>query len=81
MPIFCVCELGERVTHQFVMFNEELERCDWNTLPGKLQRMYLIFLSNIQQSVCIQCYAGIKCSRDTFKQVYSNNHILWRDFI
>lgn len=69
---FSICELGEQVNHQFEIFGEELERCNWNNLPTELQRMYLIFLSDIQQPVNIQSYGGIICSRDTFEKVFTS---------
>lgn len=63
------CELGERVFNQFEQFGSEVNQCDWSKLPIEMQRTYLIFLSDTQQSESIQSYAGISCTRDTFKQV------------
>lgn len=64
-----ISESSQRVTDQFVAFGEELERCDWLMLSKKMQGMYLIFLSNIQQKTYIKCYGNILCSRETFKKV------------
>lgn len=69
--IFLICEPGKRVTDQFELFGKELERCDWHLLPIDMQRMFVIFLSNIQQSVHIRSYGDIKCSRELFKEVLS----------
>lgn len=67
--LFLVCEPGQRVTNQFEMFSEELQRCDWDELPIEMRRMYLIFLSDTQQPVNIACFFNVICSRETFKKV------------
>lgn len=69
--IFFACELGERISDRFDVFNAELSRCDWNLLSIKMQRMYLIFLLSTQQPVHIKCYGDIVCTRETFKEVHS----------
>lgn len=66
---FLVCEPGERMTAQFEMFGEELNRCDWYLLSTEMQQIYLIFMVDAQQLKNIQCYGGIRCTRDTLKQV------------
>ena len=66
---FVVCESGERVTNQFDMIDDELGRCDWHKLPIKMQKMYLIFRSDTQQSKNITSYGNIVCTRETFKRV------------
>lgn len=70
-----VCESGQRVTDQFDLFGLEFGRCDWNELSVEMQRMYLIFLSDTQQQKNLRSYAGIMCTRDTFKTVRDINEI------
>ena len=67
--IFIICEPGERVSEKFEEFSNELGQCNWYALPSEMQRMYLIFLSDAQQPINIQCYGRILCSRETFKTV------------
>lgn len=67
--IFIACEPGERVSEAFEQLNDELIQCDWHLLPTEIQRLYLIFLVNTQQSINFQCYGGILCTRDTSKNV------------
>lgn len=64
-----IFEPGERVTEQFDRFDLEFSRCEWENLTIKMQRMYLTFLSDTQQPKNLQCYGGIMCTRETFKQV------------
>lgn len=64
-----ICELGQRVTNRYEAYGDELCKCDWYSLPVKLQRLYLIFLLDTQQPKRIQSYGGIVCSRKTFKKV------------
>lgn len=66
---FCICELGETITHRFDVFRQELERCNWHTLPIEMQRMFLIFLLDTQQPINIRCYGNVTCLRDTFRKV------------
>lgn len=65
-----ICEPGQRVTEQFDQLHEELNRCEWNELSIEMRRMYLIILSDTQQSVNIKSYAGIACTRDTLKKSF-----------
>lgn len=67
--IFLICEPGERVTNQFGLFGAELKRCNWYVLSIDMQRMYVTFLLDTQQSINIQSYGGIQCTRETLKTV------------
>lgn len=66
---FCYCELGERVSQQFNIFDDELRRCRWYLYPLEMQKMLLIILSSTQQPPAIQGYANTVCTRDAFKRV------------
>lgn len=70
--VLLYCEFGQRVADQFVMFDEGFERCDWNVLPMNMQRIYLIFLSDTQQTKYITCYFNLICTRGTFQSVCMN---------
>lgn len=67
--ILMTTEFGERVTYNFDQFGMEFDRCEWNNLPIKMQRTYLIFLLDAQQPKNIQSYGDIMCTRKTLKQV------------
>lgn len=69
MLLFCYCELGEIVTNQFNMFDNELCRYDWYLFSIEMQRIFLIVMSNTQNSTTIRGYGNIVCTRDAFKQV------------
>lgn len=69
-----VCELGQWMTNQYEVFEDELTTCDWYALPIEMQQLYLIFLLDAQQPIHIQCYGGIACSRETFKVVGFNGN-------
>lgn len=69
LAIFSVCELGEKVTYQFNLFNEELCNCDWFLFPKEMKRIYLIVFLGAQQPTVIQGYASTTCTRNTFKNV------------
>lgn len=67
--IFLMCEPGERVTAQFEMFGDEFKRCNFYLLSIKTQRLYMMFLLDIQKPINIKSFAGIRCTRDTLKNV------------
>lgn len=69
LGLFLISEPGERMSYQYDMFYEELNLCDWYKIPIKMQRIYLIFLSNTLEPNYITCYGNIHCSRDTVKKV------------
>lgn len=67
---FILCEFGQRVTDQFEEYSVEFDRCKWNNLPIEMKRMYLVFLSDVQQPKNIQSYGRIVYTRQTFKRVF-----------
>lgn len=46
--IFLFCELGERITNQFSLFNVQLCKCDWYSFSMEVQGIYLIALLDIR---------------------------------
>lgn len=64
-----MCECGERVTEQFYLFNDKLNRLKWYCFPLDVQRVMLIFLGDAQQTTHVRGYANILCTRDSFKKV------------
>lgn len=69
VQLFFVCEIGERVSQEFEMFDETLYQSKWYLFPIELQRMLVIVVSNAQQSVFVQGFGNILCTRDSFKRV------------
>lgn len=67
--LFACCELGEILTHQFNMFDNELCRCNWYLLSIEMQRNFVIVMANSQNLRIIRGYGGIVCTRNAFKQV------------
>lgn len=67
--IYLLCELGEKVTSCFGVFNVELYRCHWYLFPIEVQRMLVIFMSDTQQPIFIRSYGNIMCTRKVFKKV------------
>ena len=67
--IFIFCECGNMVTNRFDKFHGELWQCDWYLFEIELQQIYLMFMTNAQQSAMIKGHANILCTRETFKKV------------
>lgn len=72
--LFFFCEFGERVSTQFDLFGEELQRCDWYTLPIEIQKIFLLFSLDTLQEKNIKCYFNILSNRRTFKKVFKFNY-------
>lgn len=67
--IYCLCELGQKVTSYFGAFNTELCRCHWYFFPMKVQRMLVVFISDTQQPVFIKSSGNILYTRKVLKKV------------
>lgn len=68
--IFVFCESGAMVTHQFDKFDENFQlKCNWYFLPGELQRVLVVFISDVQQTKFIHGYANVVCTREAFRKV------------
>lgn len=74
--IFLLCELGETVTNQHELLNDELCQCDWYLFSVGMQKLLVIFISLTQQPVLIRGFANIQCVRDTFKRVRSDCSVM-----
>lgn len=85
LMIFFFCILGEMVTNQFEMFNDELNQCNWYVLPLELQKIMIIVMVNAQRETVIRGFGNILCTRQTFKKVerffLSTKSILFVTFI
>lgn len=69
VALFRFCEVGERVTNQFNVYNKELDRCKWYKYPIEIQRIFATAVLNSQQPVIIRGYGNTLCTRDAFRQV------------
>lgn len=68
--LFLLCECGERVTIEFDKYDNGLQRCDWPKFPIRMQRMYVIFVSDAQKPKNITTYANLLLMRETFEKVF-----------
>lgn len=62
-------ELGDTISNQFNLYSYELNQCNWNSFPLEVQRMFGVFVSNVQQSEYIRGYGNELCARVTAKEV------------
>lgn len=66
--VFYFSEFGEMVAHKFQIFHDHSIRCKWYLFPLEMQRSFVIFLLDVQQSINIRGYGNIVCTRGTFKE-------------
>lgn len=69
--VFICCELGQRTTDMFDEMNSTIDQLDWYLFPIELERMLRMIIANAQRPVSLQCWGGIACTRDCFKNVGS----------
>lgn len=63
------CEFGQRVTNQFEIFDDEINRCAWYLLPVEMQQAICIILPNSQKPTKIRGFGNAKRSREALKNV------------
>lgn len=75
--VFVACELGQRITNAFDEIGDHLYQCDWHLFPIEIRRLTVILLCVLQQSILIQCFGSIFCTREVFKKVRVVSKILF----
>lgn len=69
-----LCDVAQSLTNKFDKFNDDVWQLNWYLYSTEVQQVYLIFGASTQQSVNIQGYGNIICTRETLKKV---NYILF----
>lgn len=69
ITLYCYSEFGEMVTNEFQLFSDRTIQCEWYLFPHGMQRIFVIFINDVQQPVLIRGYGNIQCTRETFKAV------------
>lgn len=67
--LFIYCECGDRLTNKFNWFHEKLCQCRWYKFKLEMQQSYSIALSCTQESVVIEGFLNVVCTREAFKRV------------
>lgn len=72
MGIWCAflfCDFGQQVTNQFSEIDDMIYFCDWYTFPEEVQRILPIVMATAEQSVFLEGFANLMCTREAFKKV------------
>lgn len=77
---FLFCEMGEQMSSHFNKIDDIFSEMDWYLFPAATQRMMPTILMMTQQPVQFLGFGNIPASRDTFKNVRLNPHVLNKDF-
>lgn len=77
---FLLCEMCERMTAHFDEVNDTIYQMDWYLFPTATQCMMPAIILMAQQPVEFLGYGNIPATRDTFKIVRLNPHVLNKDF-
>lgn len=67
--VFMICELCQRMSNSFDQFAEVIIQYHWYKFPYRIQKMLLVLIVFAQQETVFECFGGLSCSREAFKQV------------
>lgn len=67
--IFICCNIGEMMTNQFKIFDEQLYQCNWYSFSIGMQKIFAIFMSFSRQPAVVHGFGNIEMTRITFKEV------------
>lgn len=71
--LLLVCDLIERLSSAFIEVGDMVDQYKWYKFTGDMQRMLLMILIHVNESVTVKCFGDIACSRSTFKSVSFTN--------
>lgn len=63
------CELGQRMTNAFEIFEVVMCKLDWLLFPVEVQQLLPPLLIIAQQPVRLECFGSNACMRESFKKV------------
>lgn len=67
--VFVECELGQRMSNEFGGIGFTIDKLDWYLFPIDVQRMLCVIIANAQQTISLECFGSMTCTRELFKQV------------
>lgn len=67
--VFIACELGQRLSDAFEKISLIVNRFGWYLFPIEMKRLLPMIIKISQQSVELECFGSISCTRDVFKNV------------
>lgn len=73
--IFVLCDCGQHVTKKFIEVDNTIYQSDWYAFPDDVQRMLPIVMMGAQESVIIQGFGNLTCTREAFKKVSHSSRI------
>lgn len=73
--IFMICEPSQQLSNAFEQIPADIENWEWYLYSHEIQRMLPIILLVSQQPMELECFGGIKASRETLKKVSYSTHI------
>lgn len=68
--LYIFCDFGTQVTQRFEDIANDVYNLQWYLLSLDMQMNLLTMITLGQKNVYIRGSGGIRCTRDTFKQVY-----------
>lgn len=66
---FAACELGQKFSNAFSDIDNSIGQLDWYLFPFEIQKMLPMIMSYAQQSLVVQFFGSLACSREQFKKV------------
>lgn len=69
VTVFIACELGQRMSDAFEQIDITIGQLHWYLYPFGIQQMLPTIIVNAHQPISLECFGGIACTRDIFKNV------------
>lgn len=63
------CEIGQRISDAFDKIDLTIEQFSWYLFPIEIKRMLPMIMSITQQTISLECFGSITCTRNVFKNV------------
>lgn len=74
--VLICCEFGQKLSDAYEKIEDALHQIDWYRLPYDLQRMLPTILIFSQESLIIEFFGSVACSREQFKKVHQDQQIV-----
>lgn len=67
--VLFVCEVGQRISDTFDIFDDTIEKFDWYSFPIEINQILLMIIMMAQQPVELECFGSFSANRGTLKKV------------
>lgn len=67
--VYASCEFGQQIFGLFNQISDTIDQIKWYRFPIRVQRMLPTIAIFAQQTITLEVFGSISCSRESFKKV------------